>query len=114
MRERDAAFAFRAAADHLACFTEAMYLLGEVGGHSYQAPLWQMQTDDKLVLHTSTEAEVRRMTVLMKQYHDVPMDLADASLMALAESRSFHRIFSIDRDFHIYRLANGNALDVIR
>lgn len=28
------------------CFTEAMYLLGEVGGHRYQAALWGLRSAD--------------------------------------------------------------------
>lgn len=96
------------------CFTEAMYLLGDIGGHYYQASLWRMQTNRKLIIHTPTDAEVNRMTALMAQYDNVPMDLADASLLALAESHPFDRIFSIDSDFYIYRLADGRALEVIR
>jgi len=40
--------------------------------------------------------------------------LADASLMAVAESRGIRDIFSIDSDFYIYRLADGSVLNVIR
>ena len=50
----------------------------------------------------------------MKQYQDVPMDLADASLISIAESRGYTRIFTIDSDFYIYRLADGSVLEVIR
>lgn len=41
---------------------------------------------------------------LMKKYADLPMDLADASLVILAEHLGHGRIFSTDkRDFHTYR-----------
>lgn len=96
------------------CFTEAMYLLGEVGGHRYQASLWQMRTAGRLVLHDLTPADADRMDALMEQYSDTPMDLADASLIAAAESGSFRRIFAVDNDFYIYRLFDGSALEVIR
>ncbi len=49
----------------------------------------------------------------MEQYRDRPMDLADASLIALAETAGYTRIFSIDSDFYIYRLADGPALQVV-
>ena len=49
----------------------------------------------------------------MEQYASRPMDLADASLIALVEAENHTRIFSIDSDFYIYRLANGTALDVV-
>ncbi len=42
------------------------------------------------------------------------MDLADASLIAAAEALSLKRIFTIDSDFYVYRLADGSSLEVIR
>ena len=96
------------------CFTEAMYLLGAVGGHAYQATLWNLYASGRLVLHTPTTAETTRMADLMSQYNDTPMDLADASLVAAAESQSLRRVFTFDRDFYVYRLADGSALEVVR
>jgi predicted nucleic acid-binding protein len=49
----------------------------------------------------------------MAQYQDKPMDLADASLVALAETVGYTRIFSIDSDFYVYRLVDGTALEVM-
>lgn len=49
----------------------------------------------------------------MKKYQDVPMDLADASLVAIAENRSLRRVFSLDKDFFVYRLSDGSALEVV-
>lgn len=48
-----------------------------------------------------------RITALMRQYADLPMDLADASLVLLAEQQGDGRIVSTDeRDFHAYRWKN--------
>jgi predicted nucleic acid-binding protein len=45
---------------------------------------------------------------LMETYRDRPMDLADASLVAAAQTLKISRIFTIDRnDFSIYRLRIG-------
>jgi len=45
-----------------------------------------------------------RMAALMHRYSDLPMDLADASLVVLAEHLGEARILSTDRrDFAIYR-----------
>lgn len=96
------------------CFTEAMYLLGNVGGYHYQAPLWDLRIQGYLLLHTLTAAEVDRMAELMRQYSDTPMDLADASLVAVAESLAVPHVFTFDSDFYIYRLSDGSALEVIR
>jgi predicted nucleic acid-binding protein len=96
------------------CFTEAMYLLGEVGGYPYQAVLWQLRTGGRLVLLDLAQEEADTMAVLMAKYRDTPMDLADASLMAIAEHRPLRRLFTLDRDFFIYRLSDGTALEVVR
>ncbi len=96
------------------CYTEAMYLLGEVGGYRYQAGLWTLRAADRLQVLDLTSSEMDRMAALMKQYSDVPMDLADASLVAIAESRGFSQVFSLDRHFYFYRLAGGSILEVIR
>ena len=43
------------------------------------------------------------MKALMEKYRDTPMDLGDASLVALAEDRGIRRIFTLDDDFLVYR-----------
>jgi predicted nucleic acid-binding protein len=95
------------------CFTEAMYLLHRAGGYQAQAALWLLREAGRLALHDSSEAEVVRMAALMAKYHDLPMDLADASLMAAAEELGTRRVFTLDRDFHVYRFADGTAVEVI-
>ena len=91
-----------------------MYLLGAVGGYPYQRELWRLWSDGKLLLHDLTVAELQRMITLMAKYRDTPMDLADASLVAVAESRQLTDIFSLDGDFYIYRLAHGSVLNLIQ
>ena len=41
------------------------------------------------------------------------MDLADATLVALAEELEITRIFTLDSDFHIYRLKGRRRFEVI-
>lgn len=53
------------------------------------------------------DGHLPRLTELMKRYADLPMDLADASLVLLAEELGHGRIVSTDRrDFHTYRWKN--------
>ncbi|MFQ5705645.1 MAG: hypothetical protein ACE5HT_16705 [Gemmatimonadales bacterium] len=41
----------------------------------------------------------------MKQYHDRPMDFADATLVQLARRESLRTIFTVDHnDFNTYRV----------
>jgi hypothetical protein len=50
------------------------------------------------------DAHTLRIIELMKKYADLPMDLADASLVVLAEHLGHGKIFSVDqRDFNTYR-----------
>lgn len=59
------------------------------------------------VVHASNPAEIGRIAQLMHQYADLPMDLADASLVLLAEHLGDGRILSTDRrDFRTYRFKN--------
>jgi hypothetical protein len=56
-----------------------------------------------------SRASLERAFELMERYSDHPMDLADASLVAAAESIPTRRIFTIDRnDFEIYRVRRGH------
>ena len=46
---------------------------------------------------------------LMVQYADHPMDLADASLVVIAETMNLRKVFTIDPgDFTIYRIKQGH------
>lgn len=90
-----------------------MYLVFRVGGFPAQAALWQMRTNRRLLLHDLTVIEVDRMVELMETYRDRPMDLADASIVAAAEHLGMRRLFALDRDFYIYRLAHDATLELV-
>jgi predicted nucleic acid-binding protein len=82
--------------------TEAMYLLG----FSWRAQdaLWELLERGAVTLLSLEARDFARMRELMKKYRDLPMDLADAALVRVAERESIHRIFTLDRrDFSLYR-----------
>jgi uncharacterized protein len=58
------------------------------------------------------------MHELMKKYHDLPMDLADAALVRVAEREMIRRVFTLDRrDFTLYRpigIGRFNILPAMR
>jgi predicted nucleic acid-binding protein len=83
-----------------------MYFLGSRGGSPLQELLWRYIELEKLRIHTPTDIEPRRMRELMATYSDLPMDLADASLVTAAEATGLYRIFTIDSHFFAYRI-NG-------
>ena len=63
--------------------------------------------DGFCALHPIEPAQMRRVAALMAKYADLPMDLADASLLLLAEHLGDGRILSTDRrDFQTYRFKN--------
>jgi predicted nucleic acid-binding protein len=83
-------------------FTEAMYLLN----FSFQAQeaLWEMMDRAVVRLLPLDEGDIPRMRELMRKYQDLPMDLADAALVRVAEREKLRRVFTLDqRDFQIYR-----------
>ena len=95
------------------CFTEAMYFLAELRGWSGQQVLWQYLDREALLIHQADDTECQRMRALMEKYQDMPMDLADASLVATAESLNLKRVFTLDRDFYVYRIKDKDAFEVV-
>ena len=86
-------------------FTEVMYLLGEAGGRTAQNALWQLVDQGDVEIAAQEPEQLRRIRKLMDRYRDRPMDLADASLVALAEDRGLRDIFTLDHgDFQVYRI----------
>jgi uncharacterized protein len=94
-------------------FTEAMYLLGQAGGITGQRALWRLVQTGRLLLAELSPAAVERSSELMDKYADRPMDLADATLVALAEEEGHRKIFSLDSDFLIYRIRGRQRFDVV-
>lgn len=95
------------------CFTEMMHLLGRRVGSRGQEGLWKFRRGVRLLILDMTDTEVDRCEALMQQYSDRPMDLGDASLVAVAESRAMRQVFTLDSDFWSYRLADGSVLETI-
>lgn len=94
-------------------FTEAMYLLGSAGGWTAQTALWTLVDRGDLLVEQIDGQLLHRSRELMERYRDTPMDLADATLVALAEARGHRRIFSLDKHFLVYRLANRRSLTIV-
>ena len=94
-------------------FTEAMYLLGQAGGIRGQGALWSLVHTNRLVVADLSTKAIERSAQLMDKYADRPMDLADATLVALAEEQGHHKVFSLDSDFHIYRIRGRQRFDVV-
>lgn len=86
-----------------AVLTESLYLVG---------PRWQAQKvclefvlRGAFLLVPPSQESLRRVSVLMEKYRNVPMDYADATLVALGEELGTDSVFTLDRrGFSAYRL----------
>ncbi|MBA3372955.1 MAG: PIN domain-containing protein [Actinomycetota bacterium] len=94
-------------------FTEAMYLLSRAGGQVGQGALWKLTLSGRLDIAALSRSALERSAQLMAKYADLPMDLADATLVALAEERGDRRVFTLDTDFQIYRLHGRQRFEVV-
>jgi predicted nucleic acid-binding protein len=57
------------------------------------------------------DGEAGRIQALIEKYADVPMDLADACLVRMAEVYRTGRILTLDRDFEIYRWRGNRVFE---
>jgi len=86
-----------------AVLTEAIYLLTGVPGGRHACLEFVIR--GAAVIVPATRKSLRRCQFLMAQYEDVPMDFADATLVALAEEAGIHEAFTLDRrGFEAYRI----------
>ena len=84
--------------------TETCYLLlARLGDQTQRAFMTSFAAGTFEIFQLGRD-HVPRIVVLMKRYANLPMDLADASLVLLAEELGHGRILSTDqRDFGTYR-----------
>jgi uncharacterized protein len=92
--------------------TEAMYLLGR--SWRGQRALWSRLETDALTLAPLDADDAPHMRELMEKYSDLPMDLADAALVRVAERENLTQIFTLDRrHFSIYRPGRRRRFGVL-
>ncbi len=95
-----------------AVLTETLYLVG---------PRWEAQQvclefflRGAFVLIPSSLPSLRRVAALMEKYRDVPMDFADATLVALGEDLGTDQVFTLDRrGFSVYRLPGKKPFRIV-
>ncbi|RLA79149.1 MAG: pilus assembly protein [Epsilonproteobacteria bacterium] len=62
-------------------------------------------------LYDIPQNEIINIKIMMEKYLDIPMDLADATLMYIANKEKIKNIISIDSDFDIYRTLKKQSLN---
>ena len=70
-----------------------------------RSAIWDMIARGAVNLLPLGLEDVPRIRELMEQYADLPIDLADAALVRVAEREGVKRFFTVDKkDFAVYRL----------
>jgi predicted nucleic acid-binding protein len=90
-----------------AVLTEACHLLRNLNG-GIEAVM-EMAKRELLAIPFCLEEEAERIVMLIRRYSDVPMSLADACLVRMAEQHVRSAIMTLDSDFHVYR-RNGRQV----
>jgi predicted nucleic acid-binding protein len=66
------------------------------------------------VFDLSAPLELHEAVALLEKYADTPMDIADATLVLLAETLDARDVLTLDRrGFAAYRTGKGRAMRVI-
>ena len=92
--------------------TETCHLLLRECGAGSQEAFLRSYADGAFDTFDLDRGHAPRIVELMEKYADLPMDLADASLVVLAEHLEHGRILSTDqRDFGAYRWKNTEPFE---
>jgi hypothetical protein len=93
-------------------FTEAVYRLGR--SWAGQKALWSRLETGGLALAPLDEIDAPRMRELMEKYRALPMDLADAALVRVAEREALTVIITLDRKhFSVYRPGRRRRFSIL-
>jgi hypothetical protein len=91
----------------LPVLTEAFHLLGPESAGAQR--LMDFVGEGGLTIWFLDDPGLVRAFELMRRYENVPMDFADATLVAAAEAITAQRVFTLDRrDFEVYRVRRGH------
>jgi uncharacterized protein len=81
--------------------TEAIYLLSRYP--DAQDTLLELLATGVLQISFRLGEQIRAIRDLRRKYRDVPMSLADACIVRMAEIHDRHAVLTLDSDFAIYR-----------
>ena len=94
-----------------AVLAEACFLLAKYrDGH---AAVLELLRRDAIRIAFSLQQEIEPISRLMVRYANVPISLADASLVRMSEIFSDSPVLTLDGDFRIYRRNGRQAIPLI-
>jgi len=91
--------------------TEAFHLLSRAREGPRQ--FFQLLSRGVLKVDFELMAEAGALEKLVRKYHDLPMSLADACLVRLAERHQSALVLTLDRHFKIYRKHGRQPITVM-
>lgn len=91
--------------------TETCFLLKNTP--SGEATVLSLIAEGLIKIPFQIELEAIALQSLLSQYDSVPMSLADACLVRLAEYYPNSSILTLDSDFYVYRKNKNQAISVI-
>ena len=97
----------------LPCITEALYLATESKGANSHRLLWEMREQSKLSIITIDHRHIDCIKTLMTQYEDMPLSIADAALLTVAEAENRTELFTFDQRLRTVQLAKGRYLNIV-
>jgi uncharacterized protein len=94
-----------------AVITEALFLLKRVGHDTDK--LFDLIESGFLRREFDLHAEYRAVRDLMRRYREMPMSFADACLVRMAEVHDSAVVWTLDRDFHVYRRHRRQTIPLV-
>ena len=95
-----------------AVLTEAIHLLA--GVHGGRAACVDFFLSGGALLVPSSMTSLQRVRKLLDKYADLPMDFADATLVALADELDCTSVLTTDRaDFSVYRVKGRKPFRIV-
>ena len=90
--------------------TESFFLLRHIyGGDAAVVRLLERE----VITITFVQSEIESIKDLLTRYQSVPVSLADACLVRMAELNPNSSVFTLDSDFKIYRKNRNQMIDLI-
>lgn len=95
-----------------AVLAELFHLVGDHPRERRAA--WALVRSGAFTVLSIQDADIPRLDALMERYADRPMDLADATLVHLAERERLNTVFTIDHaDFETYRIGGRRKFRIL-
>lgn len=91
--------------------SEACFLLDQTRAGS--TAVFEMMVRNAVALRFRLDEQLKEVHALRAKYADVPMSVADASLVRMAEQLNRSAVLTLDDDFRVYRKHGRHVIPLI-